>query len=571
MAKLLRTGFSYFSKPYWHNGLYHKSMNPEGLVRLFGGLINGAMSSVRLHGVQTEGPFTGVNKSHEFYDKDWATTTGDFFSAYVVQLQSGTNRSINRFSTNLNTFNSEDEYKQYYGYHFQGRSDNQQSMFKFDLSKFSKGIFINYWTCWASHTYYSPTDIFRFHFGGDLYSVSLDTYHDLGIKIKNHTTQTVIASASWDIRPISPTRYNIDFYFDENGKLEFQVGDLIVEHQFTENFTDLQFFSGLPNDYHYMTVSNLAINDGSGASDNSRPKPFMSLPVFPEKLSLEEVNGYDFSGDRATYGEVYFVNESYLGIRAKHKGNNNLYVYFYDKRYTPFSYLGEHNLWHSVDDPEATGTRKKNEIYIQEDLEDGSIRIRVFMDYHYINEVPLKKLIELVQSKPNDYFEFALDHSSFLTNRMDWQNSDYVIGHFNHLGATGGNRLRGKQGGDLMNSLLDGSTIISNSANPNIKFSVGSMSDIEGTSLNPQSIDFYNESKGLNVYFNDYHTSDLTSANLQVEVTDSSDPSAPTKKSENLPFGLNKSTGMLSVDGLNVDAVKNADLKIDVQINRYPD
>ena len=283
------------------------------------------------------------------------------------------------------------------------------------------------------------------------------------------------------------------------------------------------------------------------------------------------MNGYDISGDRATYGHIYWSNESYLGIRAKQKGNNNLYVYFYDKRYTPFSYLGEHNLWHSVDDPDATGTRKKNEIYIQENMEDGSTRIRVFMDYHYINNVPLKKLIELVQSKPNDYFEFILDHSTFLANRTDWQNNDYTISHFNHLGSTGGNRLRGQQGGDLMNVLLDGSTISSNSANPNIKFSVGSMSGIEGGSLNPQSVDFYSESKGLNVYFNDYCTSDLTSANLQVEVTDSSDPSAPTKKSENLPFGLTKKDGMLSVDGLNVDAVKNADLKVDVQINRYPD
>ena len=554
MAKKVRTGF--FINALDHNSatsVNHPRSDIEKTV--FKNTITG--TRYRAYDLQTNS--TGYHNI-KFFDAAAAVTPYPAPTHYYLHNQRSYSYHANLYSQDLNANNQAGPIYSSFGIAFKGGSDNVPALMEFNLNEFSDGIFINYWQYINKHIYFSPIDILRFHFGADLYSVSIDFAHDNVLELKNLSSQTVLESASLDPTPTKFFR-NIDISFDKDGRLEVFVGGVSLKVDFPNGANELLFFAALLCDHSYYSFSNLAINDGSGTSDNTRPAPIKVIPVFYDQLSLVNSSGFTVDVDRGTFGKSTTLEggweiESLKPGREAHA----IKIHLYDRgRYNPDSYPQKGEEFFRVTDAEGTEGLGANIMYINDqDEQNGYTYIYCFFDYKY-NTIPLKKIIELIDGSNNAYFK---------VNKLSGYNPDHIISHINSYRHPA--IYNTKDGGDKNNFIFPDSIASSTSANPNLKLNISPLSDFIIGSSNIQKLaNHYNFSQ-LNVYLSDAKSETITSAKLQLELTNKSDSSKPALLSNPVEFSVDPSLALLEVsEGLDFNSLNSGDVNIDLIINRY--
>ena len=554
MAKKVRTGF--FINALDHNsamGINHPRSDIE--KRVFKNTITG----IRYKTYNLQTPSTGYHNI-KFFDAAAAVTPYPAPDNYYFYNHRSYTYHPNLYSQDLNIKNQADPKYSSFGMAFRGGSDNVPSLMEFNLNEFSDGIFINYWQYINKHIYYAPIDILRFHFGADLYSVSIDFAHDNVLELKNLSSQTVLESASFDPAPSKFFR-NIDISFDKDGRLEVFVGGTSLKVDFPNGANELLFFAALLCDHSYYSISNLAINDGSGTSDNTRPAPIKAIPVFYDQLSLVNSSGFTVDVDRGTFG-TSSAFEGGWNIESLKPGReaNGIKIYLYDRaRYNPDSFTKKGEEFFRVTDAEGTAGLGANIMYINDqDEQDGYTYIYCFFDYNY-HTTPVKKIIELIDGSNNPYFK---------VNKLSSYNPDHIISHVNNIRHP--SIYNTKDGGDKNNFIFPDSIASSTSANPNVKLNISPLSDLIVGSSNIQKLANYYNFSQLNVYLLDAKSETITSAKLQLELTDKSDSSKPALLSSPVEFSVDPSLALLEVsEGLDFNSLNSGNINIDLTIDRY--
>jgi len=552
MAKKVRTGF--FINALDHNsplGISPSRVDIEKTV--FKNTITGNRS--KTYNLQIPS-----YRNIKFFDAAEAVTPHPPPVTYYLYNHKSHSYHPNLYAQDINVKNQADSNDTYFGMSFKGGNDNVPSLMEFNLNEFSDGIFINYWQLINKHSYHAPMDILRFHFGADLYSVSIDFQHDNVLEFKNLSSQTVLDSTPLDPTPTKFFR-NIDIYFDKDGRLEVFVGGASLKVDFPNGANELLFFAALLADHTYHTMSNLAINDGSGASDNTRPAPIKAIPVFYDQLSLINSSGFTVDVDRETFGKTSAM-EGGWEIEYLKPGREayGIRLRIYDRgRFNPDTYTKKGEEFFQVTDSDGETGAGANIMYINDqDEQDGYTYIYLFLDYYY-NTTPVKKIVELIDGSNNQYIK---------VNKLSNYNPDHIVSHINNMRHPP--TYNAKDGGDKNNFIFPDSIASSTSANPNVKLNINPLSDFIMSSSNIQKMANYYNFSQLNVYLEDTKSETITSAKLQLELTDKSDSSKPALLSNSVEFTTDPSLALLEIsEGLDFNSLNSGDVNIDLIINRY--
>ena len=260
MAKKLRTGFEFpitnsgvsTSSIVYENANFHKYMN-------------------------------NVTKSYQSFSKALSSIQS------VTSFKTGERNHIINYSANgrtlVNSLGSS-----FIGYGRNGSYDQIQ----LDTNQFSNGIFINYWQKYGSYT---TVPIFRFSDGSSNFVSYVDRVSNK-LEIYNQNTSTIVATTFLSLG--INTYYNFSIALNNSGQLTLIVNGTTLNYNTSISFANVTHAvfgvcSGSSFDSSFAYIDDLAINDGSGSTDNGIPNSIRAYNFF-DQATLDSQTGFSTVG-----------------------------------------------------------------------------------------------------------------------------------------------------------------------------------------------------------------------------------------------------------------------------------